>query len=99
MLFMVPVTFVPSFFVWTHPTLDEYGIPALIGIHLSTGHFAWMKALSLADIRALEPTNFTRLIWGALLGFIFLPKFLPFGFGSADRRIDDCLFHHLYRPT
>ena len=41
---------------------------------LSTAHFAWMRALLLADISALEPTNFTRLIWGALLGFIFFSE-------------------------
>ena len=74
MLFMVPVTFVPATFVWTNPTLNEFGILGLIGILLSTAHFAWMKALSLADISALEPINFTRLVWGALLGFIFFSE-------------------------
>ena len=74
MLFMVPITFIPSIFVWTYPTLTEFGILALIGVLLSTAHFAWMRALLLADISALEPTNFTRLIWGALLGFIFFSE-------------------------
>ena len=71
MLFMVPVTLIPSLFVWTQPTFSEFAILAFIGILLSTAHFAWMKALTLADISALEPINFTRLVWGALLGFLF----------------------------
>ncbi len=71
MLFMVPVTLIPSIFVWTQPTFSEFAILAFIGILLSTAHFAWMKALTLADISALEPINFTRLVWGALLGFLF----------------------------
>jgi drug/metabolite transporter (DMT)-like permease len=33
-----------------------------------------MKALTLADISALEPINFTRLVWGALLGFLFFDE-------------------------
>ena len=75
MFFMLPVTFVPAVFVWTHPTLKEFGILGVIGILLSTAHFAWMKALTLADISALEPVNFTRLVWGALLGFLFFAEF------------------------
>jgi len=74
MLFMVPVTFIPSIFVWTQPTFSEFVILAFIGILLSTAHYAWMKALTLADISALEPINFTRLVWGALLGFLFFDE-------------------------
>ena len=74
MLFMVPVTLIPSLFVWTQPTFSEFAILAFIGILLSTAHFAWMKALTLADISALEPINFTRLVWGALLGFLFFDE-------------------------
>ena len=74
MLFMVPVTFIPSIFVWTQPTLIEFGILALIGMLLATAHFAWMKALTLADISALEPVNFIRLVWGALFGFAFFAE-------------------------
>ena len=74
MFFMLPVTFVPAVFVWTLPTLKEFGILGLIGILLSTAHFSWMKALTLADISALEPVNFTRLIWGSLLGFLFFAE-------------------------
>lgn len=74
MLFMVPVTFVPASFVWTWPTMTEFAILALLGILLSSAHFAWMKALTLADISAVEPVNFTRLLWGALFGFLFFAE-------------------------
>jgi len=30
--------------------------------------------LRLADVSALEPVNFTRLIWGALFGFLFFAE-------------------------
>lgn len=54
-----------AMFVWVWPTPLEYAWLALIGGLLSAGHFALMKALQLADVSALEPINFTRLIWGA----------------------------------
>jgi drug/metabolite transporter (DMT)-like permease len=43
----------------------------LIGALLSLGHFALMRSLRLANVSALEPVNFTRLIWGCLFGFLF----------------------------
>jgi drug/metabolite transporter (DMT)-like permease len=33
-----------------------------------------MRSLNLADVSALEPVNFTRLIWGALFGFLFFQE-------------------------
>ena len=71
MIFMIPVTLVPAVLVWTTPQPIDFIFLAAIGILLSTAHFTWMKALTLADISALEPINFTRLIWGSILGYMF----------------------------
>ena len=74
MLFMLPFTLAASVPVWTWPTLSQFGQMAVIGLLLSIGHFSWMRALTYADISALEPIGFTRLIWGALFGFFFFSE-------------------------
>ncbi|MEE2760039.1 MAG: DMT family transporter, partial [Pseudomonadota bacterium] len=72
--FMIPATFVASLIVWVWPAPADYAWLAVIGALLSAGHFALMKSLQLADVSALEPVNFTRLLWGALLGYLFFAE-------------------------
>jgi drug/metabolite transporter (DMT)-like permease len=70
-LFMMPVALIAATFVWKWPAFHDYLYLILIGGLLNLGHYALMKSLSLADVSALEPVNFTRLVWGALFGFWF----------------------------
>ena len=70
-LFMIPVSFIAATFVWEWPTYMNFLYLILIGALLNLGHYALMKSLSLADVSALEPVNFTRLVWGAIFGFWF----------------------------
>jgi drug/metabolite transporter (DMT)-like permease len=70
-LFMIPISMIAAFFVWKWPSYDNYLYLILIGALLNLGHFTLMKSFSLADVSALEPVNFTRLVWGALFGFWF----------------------------
>lgn len=74
MLFMLPFTLAASVAVWSWPTLSELGLMAILGFLLSMAHFAWMRALTYADISAIEPIGFTRLLWGALFGFLFFSE-------------------------
>jgi drug/metabolite transporter (DMT)-like permease len=70
-LFMIPVSLLSASFVWKWPAFEDYSKLILIGALLSLGHFALMRSLRLANVSALEPVNFTRLIWGCLFGFLF----------------------------
>lgn len=73
-LFMVPISLFAASFVWTWPALEDYPWLILIGALLSIAHYALMRSLRLADVSALEPVNFTRLIWGALFGYLFFAE-------------------------
>jgi drug/metabolite transporter (DMT)-like permease len=73
-LMMIPITLLAASFVWTWPALEDYPWLILIGALLSIAHFALMRSLRLADVSALEPVNFTRLIWGAGLGYLFFAE-------------------------
>ena len=73
-LFMIPVTLAPALFVWTWPGLSDYPILLVIGALLSAAHFSLSKSLQLADVSALGPVNFTRLVWGAFFGYLFFAE-------------------------
>ena len=70
-LFMIPISLIAATFVWEWPSYNAYLYLILIGALLNLGHFTMMKSFSLADVSALEPVNFTRLVWGAIFGFWF----------------------------
>jgi drug/metabolite transporter (DMT)-like permease len=73
-LFMIPISLFAASFVWTWPAPEDYPWLILIGALLSIAHYALMRSLRLADVSALEPVNFTRLIWGALFGYMFFAE-------------------------
>ena len=68
-LIMTPITLVAALFVWRWPSLYELAWLAAIGITGSIGHLCFVKAYTFADVSAVEPVTFTRLIWAALIGY------------------------------
>lgn len=74
MLFMIPVTGAGAAFVWTTPALSQIPWFIAAGALLVGAHFAFIHSIALADVSALEPVNFTRLVWASLLGFAFFAE-------------------------
>jgi drug/metabolite transporter (DMT)-like permease len=64
--FMIPV--------WEMPNGEQWLWLIAISALTVVSHFCLAWALRLADIGAVEPTTFMRLIWGALLGFVFFDE-------------------------
>lgn len=71
----VPITLVPTIFVWQVPTPEQLGLLLLIGILGTIGHLLFVQAYKLADISQVEPAIFTRMIWAALIGFVLFSEF------------------------
>lgn len=71
---MVPVTLLPAMSVWTTPSLSALAGVIAIGALLTGAHFTFMHSITLADVSALEPVNFTRLLFAAVLGFFFFAE-------------------------
>ena len=74
-LTMMPITLVAALFVWRWPSLTELFWLAAIGTMGSCGHLCYIKAYTLADVSAVEPITFTRLIWAALIGYLAFAEF------------------------
>lgn len=74
-LFMSPLTFLPSYSVWKLP--DSFNIwlllflLALVG---TTGNFLWTKAISIAPMTEIMPYDFSKLIFSTIFGIIFFKE-------------------------
>jgi len=73
-IYLAPITFVPAIFVWKNPSWFELGIAALIGLAGTFGHLLTTKAFSLAETTALIPFDFARLIFAAIVGYVFFSQ-------------------------
>ena len=74
-LTMMPITLVAALLVWRWPSLTELAWLAAIGVIGSCGHLCFVKAYTFADVSAVEPITFTRLIWAALIGYLAFAEF------------------------
>ncbi len=69
-LLMTVVTLIPAVLVWQWPTLVQFGWLILIGVLGSIGHVLVVRAYIYADVSALEPVAFSRLLFAAGIGYL-----------------------------
>jgi drug/metabolite transporter (DMT)-like permease len=68
--FLVPFTFVPALFVWRWPTPSELLLLLIVGVVASGVQLCVAEAFKRGEATAVLPVDFTKLVWGALLGFV-----------------------------
>ncbi len=68
--FLVPFTFLPALWFWSWPTLEQALLLVLIGVVASGVQLAMAEAFKAGEATAILPVDFTKLIWGALLGLL-----------------------------
>ena len=73
-LLSTPLALLAALPFWSTPTLDELGLMALAGAMGSLAHLALAQAFKLADVTAVLPVDFMRLIWAAVFGFILFAE-------------------------
>ena len=71
---LIPATFVLATQVWEWPTLNQLFMFLLIAIAGTMTHWFLNEALKRAEISALLPLDYLRLIWSVSLGFIFFDE-------------------------
>jgi drug/metabolite transporter (DMT)-like permease len=67
-LFMAPITLLPALWVWVHPTPLQLLWMLGIGAAGTLGHVAFAHAFKLAEMSAVLPLDFLRLVWASLFG-------------------------------
>ena len=82
---LIPATFILAIQVWQWPNLDQLIMFLLIAIAGTLTHWFLNEALKRAEISALLPLDYLRLIWSVSLGLIFFNEIPPAGlwFGAA----------------
>ena len=65
---------VPAAWVWTAPTASVIVELAVIGITATFGHLCYVRAYAVTETSVVAPFDFFRLIFTALLGFMFFAE-------------------------
>ena len=69
-LVSIPITLIAAVPVWQTPTLEHIGWLTAVGVLGSLNHLCQAQALKEADVTAILPVGFTRLIWASVLGYL-----------------------------
>ena len=64
------ISFVPMLFVWSAPTLAQWGFLVLIGVLGVAGQASLTRAFSTGETSFVVPFDYTRLVLAALLGLL-----------------------------
>lgn len=67
---MVPLTLVPSLFVWVTPRWEDMPILLIMAVSGWAAHFCQARSFGAADASAVMPFDFLRLPFGAALAFL-----------------------------
>jgi drug/metabolite transporter (DMT)-like permease len=66
----LPLSFVPSLWHWTVPSLALWPYVAAVGITAMSAHYCIARALALAEAGVVVPMDFVRLPLIAVIGFL-----------------------------
>ena len=82
---LIPATFILAIQVWEWPSLNQLFMFLMIAIAGTLVHWFLNEALKRAEISALLPLDYLRLIWSVSMGFIFFNELPQAGlwFGAA----------------
>ena len=64
-----PITFVAALFVWEWPTAETFGYLLGLAFAGTVGHLCWTRAMSIAEVSQLQPFEFAKLPFVALIGY------------------------------
>jgi drug/metabolite transporter (DMT)-like permease len=73
-LIMTPISLIPALLNWTTPQLADYPWFVALGLLATLGQIALARAFASADVSAVLPFDFSRLIFAAILGYLFFAE-------------------------
>ena len=63
-----PISLVVALFFWQWPTALQWPLILVLGVCSVTAHICMARAFSLAEMTAVMPVDFTRLIFASIIG-------------------------------
>ena len=68
-LFVTLVSFVPTLFVWSMPSLHTCALTFLAAVMATSAHFCWSKSFQIADLSFTQPGYYFTLLWAVAIGY------------------------------
>ena len=75
LLFMTPATLIPALYVWQAMDLVQISLVLLLGLFSTLANITLAKSYAYAEISFLSPFGFSKLFFGACLGYVFFNEF------------------------
>lgn len=72
--FMTPLSLIPAVFFWIWPSWETLGFLTILGICAAISHIALTRAYALADASAMQPFDYLRLPFIALIGYLLFDE-------------------------
>ena len=69
-MWVTPASLILALFVWRTPSLETLLILFALSLASTIGHVAMTRAFHAAEASALVPFDYTRLVFGGLIGFL-----------------------------
>jgi len=73
-LLMTPMSLIPALLYWTPPQPTDYLWFVVIGLFATIGQISMANAFASADISAVLPFDFSRLLFAAVFGFLLFSE-------------------------
>ena len=69
-VFLSPITLIAALPFWIWPTVEQLVVLLLLACLGTVAQMSMNQALKVADATVVLPVDFTKLIWGAMFGFL-----------------------------
>ncbi len=69
-IILTPISGVMAAFFWVTPDLEQTLLLCLVGVTATSGQYLFAQAFRYAEMSAVLPLDFTKLIWSALFGYL-----------------------------
>ena len=91
---MTPLALFAALFVWVWPTWTQLAWLAVIGLLTTAASLGFTQAIKESEINVVMPIDFFRLVWIAIIGYVFLRRNSNNLY--VDWRHNDLRQRHLY---
>lgn len=73
-LFLTPINGIAALFVWETPSWHDLGVMFAAASIGTAALWLYSEALRQADLTAVMPLDFTKILWAALFGWLFFAE-------------------------
>lgn len=70
-IIILPMSLIPALLYWQTPTWEQLTLVGAMGLCATLGHLFFTRAFAVADATYVLPFDFSRLVFSAIIGFIF----------------------------